>query len=226
VGTNSAGWRFVAGSGFAVRLLIVASTCSRGTDWAGIQLPSTAAQMDCLGFDTAALTGIGALLDRLPVPDSHTAHVTLPVLGEIHLPKRLFVFLIWASLPWLVGAHDADSGKRYRTSEYVAPSAQNGTRNAAHVYRRGGLMDLILAVSNRRAVRVRYLGWCSAPDLPVVGWGLIAEFLCRFQTCHLRDWVGLWDHIAAPCARRWTPPDSDACSPTRWPPRRWCWTAS
>jgi len=88
-GHNLPGGGFVAGLVFAVALIV--QYMLAGTDWVESNFPLQPHKWIAWGLILAALTGIGALLIGFPFLTSHTAHVTLPVLGEIHLPSA-FVF--------------------------------------------------------------------------------------------------------------------------------------
>ena len=44
-----------------------------------------------VGLIAAGLTGIGALVVGFPFMTAHTAHLHLPLLGEIHIPTAMFL---------------------------------------------------------------------------------------------------------------------------------------
>ena len=86
-GHNLPGGGFVAGLVIAIAFLtqyIVA-----GTHWVEAHLQLHVIRWIALGLLLAVLTGLGSLAFGYPFLTSHTAHLTLPVLGEIHLPSAL-----------------------------------------------------------------------------------------------------------------------------------------
>lgn len=88
-GHNLPGGGFVAGLLFSVALIV--QYMLAGTDWVESNYPLQPHKWIAWGLVLATLTGLGALAIGFPFLTSHTAHVTLPLLGEIHLPSA-FVF--------------------------------------------------------------------------------------------------------------------------------------
>ncbi len=88
-GHNLPGGGFVAGLIFATALIVQYMVA--GTDWVESHLRLRPHRWIGFGLLTACLTGIGAWAFGYPFLTSHTAHVTLPLLGEIHIPSA-FVF--------------------------------------------------------------------------------------------------------------------------------------
>ena len=88
-GHNLPGGGFVAGLIFATALIVQYMVA--GTDWVESHLRLRPHRWIGWGLATACGTGIGAWLLGYPFLTSHTAHLTLPVLGELHLPSA-FVF--------------------------------------------------------------------------------------------------------------------------------------
>jgi len=88
-GHNLPGGGFVAGLIFATALIV--QYMVGGTDWVEDRLRLRPHRWIALGLATACLTGIGAWLFGYPFLTSHTAHLHLPLLGEIHVPSA-FVF--------------------------------------------------------------------------------------------------------------------------------------
>ena len=88
-GHNLPGGGFVAGLIFATSLIVQYMVA--GTDWVESHLRLRPHRWIGWGLVTACATGIGAWLFGYPFLTSHTAHVTLPLLGELHLPSA-FVF--------------------------------------------------------------------------------------------------------------------------------------
>ena len=62
-----------------------------GTDWVESKLRLRPHRWIGWGLATACATGLGAWLFGYPFLTSHTAHLDLPLLGEIHVPSA-FVF--------------------------------------------------------------------------------------------------------------------------------------
>jgi len=88
-GHNLPGGGFVAGLIFATALIVQYMVA--GTDWVESHLRLRPHRWIGAGLLTACLTGVGAWLFGYPFLTSHTAHVTLPLLGTIHVPSA-FVF--------------------------------------------------------------------------------------------------------------------------------------
>lgn len=88
-GHNLPGGGFVAGLIFAAALIVQYMVA--GTDWVESHLRLRPHRWIAVGLWCACLTGIGAWFLGYPFLTSHTAHVTLPLLDEIHIPSA-FVF--------------------------------------------------------------------------------------------------------------------------------------
>lgn len=88
-GHSLPGGGFVAGLIFAATLIVQYMVA--GTDWVESHLRLRPHRWIGLGLACACGTGLGAWLFGYPFLTSHTAHVTLPLLGELHLPSA-FVF--------------------------------------------------------------------------------------------------------------------------------------
>ncbi|WP_020654468.1 monovalent cation/H+ antiporter subunit A [Massilia niastensis] len=88
-GHNLPGGGFVAGLIFATALIVQYMVA--GTDWVESHLRLRPHRWIAWGLATACLTGMGAWLFGYPFLTSHTAHLDLPLLGEIHVPSA-FVF--------------------------------------------------------------------------------------------------------------------------------------
>lgn len=88
-GHNLPGGGFVAGLIFAVAMIV--QYLLAGTAWVESRLRLQTHWWIGWGLGAASLTGIGAMLLGYPFLTSHTAHLYLPVLGEVHVPSA-FVF--------------------------------------------------------------------------------------------------------------------------------------
>jgi multicomponent K+:H+ antiporter subunit A len=95
-GHNQPGGGFVAGLTFAVGLIL--QYMAGGTRWIEDRLDIRPMQSVGLGLLLAAATGAGAWVFAHPFLTSHVAHMTLPIVGEVHLPSAFFfdigVFLL------------------------------------------------------------------------------------------------------------------------------------
>jgi len=88
-GHNMPGGGFVAGLIFATALIVQYMVA--GTDWVEDHLRLRPHRWIAWGLATACGTGLGAWLLGYPFLTSHTAHLALPLLGEVHVPSA-FVF--------------------------------------------------------------------------------------------------------------------------------------
>jgi multicomponent K+:H+ antiporter subunit A len=88
-GHNLPGGGFVAGITLAVGFIL--QYMAGGTRWAEDRLAIKPLRWIAAGVLLAAGTGAGAWLFGHPFLTSHVAHVTLPVIGELHVPS-VFLF--------------------------------------------------------------------------------------------------------------------------------------
>ena len=88
-GHNLPGGGFVAGLIFATSLIVQYMVA--GTDWVESHLRLRPHRWIGWGLLTAGFTGIGAWLFGYPFLTSHTAHLVLPILGDLHAPSA-FLF--------------------------------------------------------------------------------------------------------------------------------------
>ena len=95
-GHNLPGGGFVAGLIFATALIVQYMVA--GTDWVESHLRLRPHRWISWGLFCACFTGIGAWFLGYPFLTSHTAHLDLPLLGELHAPSAfmfdLGVFLV------------------------------------------------------------------------------------------------------------------------------------
>ena len=87
-GHNAPGGGFVAG--LVVAIAFVAQYIVGGTLWVEAHLPLRLTRWIALGLLAALATGLGSLFWGYPFLTTHTAHLTLPLLGELHVASALF----------------------------------------------------------------------------------------------------------------------------------------
>ncbi len=87
-GHNQPGGGFVAGLVVAVAYLM--QYLVAGTKWVEARVKLRPARWIAVGLWLAAATGLGALAFGYPFLTTHTAHVTLPLIGDVHLPSATF----------------------------------------------------------------------------------------------------------------------------------------
>ncbi len=128
-GHNLPGGGFVAGLIFATSLIVQYMVA--GTDWVESHLRLRPHRWIGWGLVTACGTGIGAWLLGHPFLTSHTAHVHLPLLGELHLPSAfvfdLGVFLVVVGTTMLILVALAHQSLRSRRT----PGAASGRTGPA-----------------------------------------------------------------------------------------------
>jgi len=87
-GHNQPGGGFVAG--LCVAIAFLTQYIVSGTLWVEANAHLRPPRWIAAGLLFAALTGLGAVLVGYPFLTTHTAHATLPVIGEAHLPSATF----------------------------------------------------------------------------------------------------------------------------------------
>ncbi len=87
-GHNLPGGGFVAG--LCVAIAFLTQYIVAGTRWVEAHLQLQVIRWIAWGLLIAVATGLGSLWFGYPFLTSHTAHLTLPVLGEIHLASAMF----------------------------------------------------------------------------------------------------------------------------------------
>ena len=117
-GHNEPGGGFVAGLVFAVALLL--QYIVSGTSWVETHMAIYPRRWIGVGLLIALATGLGSLWWGYPFLTSHTAHVSLPVLGKLHLPSAFFFdlgvfFLVVGSTMLILTAiaHQSVRSRRY-----------------------------------------------------------------------------------------------------------------
>lgn len=117
-GHNQPGGGFVAGLVFSVGLVL--QYIVSGTSWVEAHLPLFPRRWIAAGLLLALGTGVGAVALGYPFLTSHTAHLHLPVIGDIHVASAMFfdmgVFslVVGSTLLILTAiAHQSVRGHRY-----------------------------------------------------------------------------------------------------------------
>lgn len=87
-GHNEPGGGFVAG--LVVAVAFIMQYLVLGTHWVEARARLLPLRWIGTGLLLAAITGLGALAVGHPFLTTHTAHVTLPMVGEVHLPSATF----------------------------------------------------------------------------------------------------------------------------------------
>lgn len=83
-GHNEPGGGFVAG--LVVAIALIAQYMFSGTRWVESRLYLRPTRWIAVGLLLALATGLGALVLGYPFLTTHTAHVTWPLVGQVHLP--------------------------------------------------------------------------------------------------------------------------------------------
>jgi multicomponent K+:H+ antiporter subunit A len=99
-GHNEPGGGFVAG--LIVAIAILMQYLVSGTRWVEVRAHVRPARWIAAGLLLGATAGLGSITLGFPFLTSHTAHVSLPLLGELHFPSATFFDL--AVLAVVVGA--------------------------------------------------------------------------------------------------------------------------
>jgi multicomponent K+:H+ antiporter subunit A len=87
-GHDQPGGGFVAG--LVVAIAVLTQYIVSGTRWVERRTRVHAPTWIALGLFLAAATGLGAVALGYPFLTTHTSHVVLPLLGEVHLPSATF----------------------------------------------------------------------------------------------------------------------------------------
>jgi len=130
-GHNQPGGGFVAGLVFSVALLL--QYIVSGTQWVEAHMPLSPRRWIAVGLLCALCTGLGAMALGYPFLTTHTAHLTLPLLGDMHLASAtffdlgVFILVVGATLVILTSiAHQSVRGHRFhaRLAEEAAASSE------------------------------------------------------------------------------------------------------
>jgi len=121
-GHNEPGGGFVAG--LVVAIAFIAQYMVGGTRWVEERMRLLPPRWIGFGLMAALLTGLGSLALGYPFLTTHTAHVTWPLVGEVHLPTAaifdlgVFAVVVGATLLMLTAiAHQSLRAQRRGTFE-------------------------------------------------------------------------------------------------------------
>ena len=87
-GHNEPGGGFVAG--LVVAIAFIAQYMVSGTRWVEDRTRLLPARWIAVGLGIALATGLGSMALGFPFLTTHTAHVVVPLIGELHLPTATF----------------------------------------------------------------------------------------------------------------------------------------
>jgi multicomponent K+:H+ antiporter subunit A len=128
-GHNAPGGGFVAGLIVAIAFLL--QYVASGTKWVEGQANVHPTRWIAFGLLLAVTTGLGAVVAGYPFLTTHTPHVTLPLVGEVHLPSATFFDLgvlavvVGATLLILTAlAHQSIRAHRPRGSRTPRPTTK------------------------------------------------------------------------------------------------------
>ncbi|MEO8249834.1 MAG: monovalent cation/H+ antiporter subunit A [Burkholderiales bacterium] len=133
-GHNEPGGGFVAGLVVATGLIL--QYVVSGTYWVEARLPLNPPRWIAVGLLLAAATGLGSLVLDYPLLTTHTAHFSLPLFGDIHLPSALLfdvgVFaLVVGSTVLILTALAHQSVRRHGRARREEGAAATSTATAA-----------------------------------------------------------------------------------------------
>ncbi len=131
-GHNLPGGGFVAGLTFAIAIIV--QYMLAGTQWVESRLSLQPHRWITFGLTIAALTGIGAWFFGYPFLTSHTAHISVPLLGDMHLPSAfwfdigVFAVVVGTSMLVLTAlAHQSVRSHRQPGAAEASPNLQSKT---------------------------------------------------------------------------------------------------
>jgi len=118
-GHNEPGGGFVAG--LVVAIAFIAQYVVSGTRWVEARMPLMPTRWIAVGLFIALATGLGSLTLGYPFLTTHTAHVSWPLVGEVHLPTAaifdlgVFAVVVGSTLLLLTAiAHQSLRARRQR----------------------------------------------------------------------------------------------------------------
>ncbi len=136
-GHNAPGGGFVAGLVMSVALLL--QYIVSGTEWVEEHLRIYPRRWIAVGLLLALATGGGAIVMGYPFLTTHTAHITLPVLGELHIPSALFfdtgvfALVLGSTMLILTGlAHQSVRSHRWAEEQEERAAEARAVLSASH----------------------------------------------------------------------------------------------
>lgn len=136
-GHNQPGGGFVAGLVFASAFVL--QYMIAGTQWVEARMRLAPQKLISLGWLIALLTGVGAIVAGYPFLTTHTAHVSLPILGDLHFPTAaifdvgVYILVVGSTILILTAlAHQSVRGRRARETEVeerIARDAEEGAQS-------------------------------------------------------------------------------------------------
>ena len=140
-GHNEPGGGFVAGLVLSVALIL--QYIISGVEWVEAHLPLVPRRWIATGLLCALATGAGAVALGYPFLTTHTAHLHLPWLGDVHVASALFfdigvfTLVVGSTLLILTAiAHQSIRGHRYhaRLLEEAQAAQENSMENGSSPY--------------------------------------------------------------------------------------------
>lgn len=130
-GHNEPGGGFVAG--LVVAIAFIAQYMVSGTRWVEERMRLLPPRWIAFGLTVALFTGLGSMVLGYPFLTTHTAHVTWPLVGEVHLPSAalfdlgVFAVVVGATLLLLTAiAHQSLRARRRQAPEPPPDNAEEG----------------------------------------------------------------------------------------------------
>ena len=129
-GHNAPGGGFVAGLVMSVALLL--QYIVSGTEWVEEHLRIYPRRWIAIGLLLALATGGGSIVLGYPFMTTHTAHLTLPVLGDLHIPSAMlfdtgvFAVVLGSTMLILTAlSHQSVRSHRWADENYRSPAADS-----------------------------------------------------------------------------------------------------
>ena len=136
-GHNEPGGGFVAG--LVVSIAFLAQYMVSGTRWVEARMYLQPPMWIAAGLLVALFTGLGSLLFGYPFLTTHTAHLSLPLIGELHLPSAalfdfgVFLVVVGATLLMLTAlAHQSLRAQRQSQSQQLEQLRQQLQQPGTH----------------------------------------------------------------------------------------------
>jgi multicomponent K+:H+ antiporter subunit A len=130
-GHNEPGGGFVAG--LVVAIAFIAQYMVSGTRWVEERMRLVPPRWIAFGLSTALLTGLGSMAFGYPFLTTHTAHVTWPLVGEVHLPSAalfdlgVFTVVVGSALLLLTAiAHQSLRARRQQAAQEEEMQEEGG----------------------------------------------------------------------------------------------------